>query len=326
MSDCSCFIAPAFPPTAPRRAFPPICNPRPRGLVEPPTGRPSRRLPEGVRCPPPLPTSSADARRLVLGAAIGFGVAEVRVFVESLRGAGYGGDVMMLDPLAGPRRRPLSQAPRRRRHAGVPDALVLALGACAALCDLSRLPQGARRALRPGDDVGRARRRVPEPSVRRHRQPEMPFLSRGRRAHHRLRSHQFALGARLLHRGRGRGAGAPSHQLQRHHHRRHRRDRDLSRAHGGEDRRHAAAHLPHHRPRLRPGRSTITSSISTPRSRASSRRTTATSPPWRWSRASSIRSMRAARIHGPDGRLYPICHQYDRFPDIRAAVEARYAK
>jgi hypothetical protein len=33
----------------------------------------------------------------------------------------------------------------------------------------------------------------------------------------------------------------------------------------------------------------------------------------------------AARIHGPDGRLYPICHQYDRFADIRAAVEARYA-
>jgi hypothetical protein len=33
----------------------------------------------------------------------------------------------------------------------------------------------------------------------------------------------------------------------------------------------------------------------------------------------------AARIHGPDGTLYPICHQYDRFPDIRAAVEARYA-
>jgi hypothetical protein len=32
-----------------------------------------------------------------------------------------------------------------------------------------------------------------------------------------------------------------------------------------------------------------------------------------------------ARIHGRDGRLYPICHQYDRFADIRAAVEARYA-
>jgi hypothetical protein len=43
-----------------------------------------------------LTTSSADARRLVLGAAIGFGVPEVRVFVESLRGTGYGGDVMML--------------------------------------------------------------------------------------------------------------------------------------------------------------------------------------------------------------------------------------
>jgi hypothetical protein len=34
----------------------------------------------------------------------------------------------------------------------------------------------------------------------------------------------------------------------------------------------------------------------------------------------------AARIRAPDGRLYPICHQYDRFPDIRAAVEARYTK
>lgn len=31
-----------------------------------------------------------------------------------------------------------------------------------------------------------------------------------------------------------------------------------------------------------------------------------------------------ARICGPDGRCYPICHQYDRFPDILAAVAARY--
>jgi hypothetical protein len=38
----------------------------------------------------------ADARRLVLGAAIGFGVAEVRVFVESLRATGYVGDVTLL--------------------------------------------------------------------------------------------------------------------------------------------------------------------------------------------------------------------------------------
>jgi hypothetical protein len=38
----------------------------------------------------------ADARRLVLGAAIGFDVAQVRVFVESLRGVGYGGDVLLL--------------------------------------------------------------------------------------------------------------------------------------------------------------------------------------------------------------------------------------
>lgn len=39
---------------------------------------------------------NADARRLVLGAAVGFRVDQVRVFVESLRTAGYGGDVVML--------------------------------------------------------------------------------------------------------------------------------------------------------------------------------------------------------------------------------------
>src|SRR5262245_35912378 len=37
-----------------------------------------------------------DSRRLVLGAAVGFGVEEVRIFVESLRATGYKGDVMML--------------------------------------------------------------------------------------------------------------------------------------------------------------------------------------------------------------------------------------
>ena len=31
------------------------------------------------------------------------------------------------------------------------------------------------------------------------------------------------------------------------------------------------------------------------------------------------------RIHGSDGHLIPICHQYDRFPDLLKAVEARYA-
>jgi hypothetical protein len=31
-----------------------------------------------------------------------------------------------------------------------------------------------------------------------------------------------------------------------------------------------------------------------------------------------------ARICAADGRLFPICHQYDRFPDIRKAIEARY--
>jgi hypothetical protein len=48
---------------------------------------------------PPTPAATAsggDARRLVLGAAIGFGVDEVRVFVESLRASGYAGDVTLL--------------------------------------------------------------------------------------------------------------------------------------------------------------------------------------------------------------------------------------
>ncbi len=34
---------------------------------------------------------------------------------------------------------------------------------------------------------------------------------------------------------------------------------------------------------------------------------------------------RAALIYGPDDRLFAICHQYDRFPDLLKAVEARFA-
>jgi hypothetical protein len=34
---------------------------------------------------------------------------------------------------------------------------------------------------------------------------------------------------------------------------------------------------------------------------------------------------RESRIYGPDDHLFPICHQYDRFPDLRKAVEARFA-
>jgi hypothetical protein len=40
--------------------------------------------------------NSPDARRVVLGAAVGFNVDQVRVFVESLRAVGYTGDVVML--------------------------------------------------------------------------------------------------------------------------------------------------------------------------------------------------------------------------------------
>jgi hypothetical protein len=43
-----------------------------------------------------LSSNAPDARRVVLGAAVGFNVDQVRVFVESLRTAGFGGDVVML--------------------------------------------------------------------------------------------------------------------------------------------------------------------------------------------------------------------------------------
>jgi hypothetical protein len=39
---------------------------------------------------------STDARRIVLGAAVGLSVDQVRVFVESLRAVGYAGDVVLL--------------------------------------------------------------------------------------------------------------------------------------------------------------------------------------------------------------------------------------
>lgn len=42
------------------------------------------------------PQSERDARRLVLGAAVGFRPHQVRVFIESLRGSGYQGDIVML--------------------------------------------------------------------------------------------------------------------------------------------------------------------------------------------------------------------------------------
>jgi hypothetical protein len=34
---------------------------------------------------------------------------------------------------------------------------------------------------------------------------------------------------------------------------------------------------------------------------------------------------RESLIYGPDDHLFPICHQYDRFPDLLKAIEARYA-
>src|SRR5215472_8560815 len=66
-----------------------------------PPGRKLKELPLSPSMPAPVAAVSAaappnpDGRRLVLGAAIGFDVAQVRVFVESLR-AHYAGDVLLL--------------------------------------------------------------------------------------------------------------------------------------------------------------------------------------------------------------------------------------
>jgi hypothetical protein len=52
-----------------------------------------------VSASPPIAAATvidADARRLVLGAAVGFRVDQVRIFIESLRSSGYRGDVVML--------------------------------------------------------------------------------------------------------------------------------------------------------------------------------------------------------------------------------------
>ncbi len=51
---------------------------------------------EGCRSGVRVTVNSCHLRRLVLGAAVGFRVGQVRIFIESLRASGYGGDVAML--------------------------------------------------------------------------------------------------------------------------------------------------------------------------------------------------------------------------------------
>src|ERR1700722_9354110 len=70
---------------------------RSRLIRSPPAGA-QLDFPQGAALSPSVPVASPpnpDSRRLVLGAAIGFDVEQVRIFVESLR-AHYKGDVLML--------------------------------------------------------------------------------------------------------------------------------------------------------------------------------------------------------------------------------------
>ncbi len=59
--------------------------------------------------------SPSDARSLVLGAAVGFRVDQVRTFVESLRASGYRGDIVMLVGL-----RDFALARYLRQHGAIP--------------------------------------------------------------------------------------------------------------------------------------------------------------------------------------------------------------
>ena len=222
----------------------------------------------------------------------------------------------------------LSQEPRRRRHPGVPDALVHAARCMrGAMRSISII---CARALARYDQVMMSDvrdvvfQRNPFEGID---QPAMPLLSGERLAHHRRRPHQFALGARLLPGGRGRQARHLPHQLQRHHHRRHRGDHRLSGA--AWSAKVAAMPLRIYRadrPRLRPGDPQLPRP-SRPRHRRHRGRE---QRPHRHHGAGAARrstgSTSHAQIHGTDGRLFPICHQYDRFPDILKEVEARFAE
>jgi hypothetical protein len=103
--------------------------------------------------------SDPDRRRLVLGAAIGFDAAQVRVFVESLR-AHYAGDVLLLI------RWPGLRVARYLKNRGVDAIRVFQTRSFTRSVHARRYVVyldylRAARLLRSGHDVRRAERRVP---------------------------------------------------------------------------------------------------------------------------------------------------------------------
>jgi hypothetical protein len=273
---------------------------------------------------PQSATTSTDARRLVLGAAIGFNVEQVRVFVESLRGSGYGGDVLMLIRWPGIRVgrylesrgveairvfqvRSFSRSAAAKRygiyldylkaHAGRYDQVMMSdvrdvvfqahpfIGIDSSKCHFYL--EAAPRTI--GEDFYNSR------WVRAcFTEAEAQALAR-----HRISCSGITIGGTAeiiayLERMVPRISAMPFRIYR-------------TVGHGYDQAIHN--YLVHLDPEIdgivEENNGHITTMALEPRG--------------------SYRLDEGARIHGTDGRLYPICHQYDRFPDIRAAVEARYA-
>ena len=275
--------------------------------------------------PATVSTASADARRLVLGAAIGFDVEEVRVFVESLRANGYEGDVTMLI------RWPGLRVGRYLKSRGVDVIRVFQTRS------FSRSVHGKRYAIYL--DYLRARSghydQVMMADVRDVVFQCNPFAGiDSPKCHFYLESASRTIGADATNSRWVRGCftAAEAEALA------HRRISCSGITIGGTA--EIIAYLEHMVAKIAAMPLRIYRTIGHGYDQAihnylvyldpdidgiveenNGHIATMALEPREFYRLNA-----AARIHGPDGRLYPICHQYDRFADIRAAVEARYAK
>ena len=270
-------------------------------------------------------TSSQDARRLVLGAAVGFGVTEVRVFVESLRGAGYRGDVMMLI------RWPGLAVGRYLAGRGVDVTRVFQTRS------FSRSVHARRYAIYLDYLKARAGHydQVMISDVRDVVFQSHPFAGiEDIGCHFYLEAASRTIGADPTNARWVRGCFSPAEAQAL----AHRRISCSGITIGGTG--EIVSYLEHMVARIDAMPMRIYRTIGHGYDQAIHNylvylepavcgvveenhghiATMALEPREHYSLDA------AARIRGPDGRLYPICHQYDRFPDIRAAVEARYAK
>jgi hypothetical protein len=274
--------------------------------------------------PNSVSTASADARRLVLGAAIGFDVGQVRVFVESLRASGYGGDVMMLIRWPGLRvgrylksrgadvirvfqTRSFSRSVHARRYAIYLDYLKLRAGHYDQV-----MMSDVRDVVFQGNPFagidspkchfyleGTARTIGTDPTNSRWVKGCFTAAEAGALAPHRISCSGITIGGMAeitayLEHMVAKIAAMPLRIY-----------RTIGHGYDQAIHNYLVYLDPDIHGIVEENNGHIATMALEPRE--------------------FYRLDDAARIHGPDGRLYPICHQYDRFPDIRAAVEARYA-